>query len=159
MAVLTFGKRHITRPVHASTPATILVVDDDADMMRIAMHTLAAAGYRCRPARRALDALHQVRLARPDVIVTNLAMPDMSGVEFIGRIKRDPETAAIPVLAVTHPRWNELAQSAAAAGCDGYVGKPFQGSQLLVQVERALARSRDVAAGAGHTSGPPDLCA
>ena len=140
--------------------ATILVIDDDVDMMRIMMHTLAVAGYRALPARGGLEALRQLRATRPDLVVTDLTMSDMSGVEVIARIKRDPETGRIPVLAVTASQHDEQAQSAGLAGCDGYVGKPLHGTMLLSAVERALARSRSPYSSGGHRPDvPPDLCA
>jgi len=159
MAVFTLGKRPVTRLANAAGPR-ILVVDDDTDMMRITMHTLAGAGYRTMPARGGAEALRQVKLTRPDLVVTNLTMLDGSGVEVIERIKLDPETEAIPVLALTPCPSNDLTRSAADAGCDGFVAKPFQGTLLLREVERAITRSGSSWGPKGpRPTTPPDLCA
>jgi len=117
----------------------ILVVEDDPDIMRLLTHTLTDAGYRVIPAYGGEDALRKVKLQRPDLILTDLAMPKMSGVEIIQKIKDDPETHHIPILAVTAYVWDSLAQSAGQVGCDGFVGKPFNAKHLLREVARHLA--------------------
>lgn len=137
---------------------TVLVVDDDADMMRIMMHTLGAAGYRAIPARGGIDALRQVKTVRPDLIVIDLAMPQMSSVEVISRLKRDAVSAHIPVLAVTISERGELAISAGQAGCDGYVSKPIQRKTLLRAVEHLISQNRPPS-GPDRPDTTPDLCA
>lgn len=133
----------------------ILVVEDDPDIMRLMTHTLAGAGYQVIPAYGGEDALRKVKRQRPDLILTDLAMPKMSGVEVIQRIKDDPETRQIPVLAVTAYVWDSLAQSAGQVGCDGFVGKPFNAKHLLREVARHLAMpsERAVSAPAGRKAG------
>ena len=106
--------------------------------MRIISHTLTAAGYRVLPAYGGEDAIRKVKQHLPDLVLTDLAMPKVSGVEVIQAIKKDPETQHIPVLAVTAHVWDGIAQSAGQVGCDGYISKPFNMKQLLQEVQKHL---------------------
>lgn len=116
----------------------ILVLEDDPDIMRILLHTLKSAGYVVIPAYGGEDALKKVKTQAPDLILTDLSMPKMSGVEVIEVLKGDPDTAHIPVVAVTAYVWDGLAQSAGQVGCDGFIAKPFSTKHLLKEVEKYL---------------------
>ncbi len=118
--------------------AKILVVEDDADMMRIIVHALRAAGHVVIPAYGGEDALRKVQQQMPDLVLTDLAMPKVSGVELIQQIKKNPATQHIPCVAVTAHVWEFLAQSAGDAGCEGYLGKPFTHRQLVEFVSKHL---------------------
>jgi CheY-like chemotaxis protein len=118
--------------------AKILVVEDDPDIMRILTQTLSAAGFQVVPAYGGEDAIKKVRTHMPDLVLTDLAMPEVSGVEVIERVKQDPETQQIPVVAVTAHVWDGLAQNAGQVGCDGYLSKPFTAKQLLQEVHKFL---------------------
>lgn len=121
--------------------AKIMVVEDDPDIMRILMHTLMGEGYQVVPAYGGEDALRKVKVHKPDLVLTDLAMPKVSGVEVIHRIKSDPATKDIPVIAVTAHVWDTLAQSAGQVGCDGYISKPFNNKQLVLEVQKHLKPS------------------
>jgi CheY-like chemotaxis protein len=116
----------------------ILVVEDDQDIMRILTHTLTGAGYQVVPAYGGEDAIRKVALHKPDLVLTDLSMPKVSGVEVIEAIKSDPATQHIPVIAVTAHVWDGLAQSAGQVGCDGYISKPFTTKQIIQEVYRHL---------------------
>jgi CheY-like chemotaxis protein len=118
------------------TPAKLLVVEDEPDLLRLMVHILGTAGFTVIQAYGGEDALRKVKLHQPDLVVTDLAMPRMSGVEIIERVKRDPETQAIPCIAVTAYMWDQIASAASEAGCDGFVPKPFNGPRLLQEVTR-----------------------
>jgi len=120
----------------------ILVVEDDPDILRIMTHTLGAAGYRVVPAYGGEDALRKVRREAFDLVLTDLSMPRMSGVELIETLKRDSETTNIPVIAVTAYWMEGLGDAASDVGCDGHLLKPFRSSDLLQIVAKHLARSR-----------------
>jgi CheY-like chemotaxis protein len=116
----------------------ILVVEDDPDMMRIVTHALTAVGHQVVPAYGGEDAIRKVKAQKFDLVLTDLAMPKVSGVEVIQAIKADPKTRHIPVLAVTAHVWDGIAQSAGQVGCDGYISKPFSTKQLVQKVEKHL---------------------
>lgn len=118
--------------------AKILVVEDDPDIMRILTHALTAAGYQVVPAYGGEDAIRKVRAQKPDLVLTDLAMPKVSGVEVIESIKTDPDTQQIPVIAVTAHVWDGIAQSAGQVGCDGYISKPFNAKHVVQEVEKHL---------------------
>jgi CheY-like chemotaxis protein len=117
-------------------PAKILVVEDDPDLMRLITHTLKTAGFEVIQAYGGEDALRKVKTHAPDLILTDLAMPRMSGVEVIHQVKRDPETREIPCVAVTAFMWDHIAQSASQVGCDSFVSKPFNSVRLLQEVAK-----------------------
>jgi CheY-like chemotaxis protein len=117
-------------------PARIMVIEDDPDLMRLMVHQLDKAGFTVVQAYGGEDALRKIKLQRPDLIITDLAMPLMSGVEVIERVKRSPEGASIPCIAVTAYMWDQIAHAASQVGCDGFVGKPFNGPKLLAEVTK-----------------------
>lgn len=116
----------------------ILVIEDDPDIMRILLHTLEAAGYTVFPAYGGEDALRKLDSVQPDLVLTDLAMPNMSGVEVIEKLRQDPRTATVPIVAVTAYIWDELAKSAGQVGCDGFIAKPFSTRHLLHEVSKYL---------------------
>lgn len=116
----------------------VLVVDDEPDIVRVIKHMLNGAGYDVVPGYGAEDALRKVRRQPFDLVLTDLAMPGMSGVELIDEIRRDPETADLPIIGVTAYVWDGLGRSAGDLGCDGFVAKPFEPRALLDAVERYL---------------------
>ncbi len=121
--------------------AKILIVEDDPDIMRILMHTLTGVGHKVIPAYGGEDAMRKVKAQPFDLVLTDLAMPKVSGVEVIHAIKNDPKTQHIPVLAVTAHVWDGIAQSAGQVGCDGYISKPFSSKQLVQEVQKHLKPS------------------
>lgn len=121
--------------------ARILVVEDDPDIMRILTHALTGAGFKVIPAYGGEDAIRKVALHKPDLVLTDLSMPKVSGVEVIEAIKSDPATQHIPVIAVTAHVWDSIAQSAGQVGCDGYISKPFSSKQIVQEVYRHLKPS------------------
>ena len=117
----------------------ILILEDDPDIMRLLNRTLSAAGYEVIRAYGGEDALRKVETTLPDLVLTDLAMPKMSGVQVIQTIKQNPETAHIPVLAVTAHMWDGIALSAGQAGVDGFINKPFSSKTLLQEVSNYLS--------------------
>jgi CheY-like chemotaxis protein len=116
--------------------ARIMVVEDDVDLMRLIIHVLRSAGFHVIQTYGGADALRKVKLQKPDLVLTDLAMPGMSGVEVIEQIKGDPETRHIPCVAVTAHMWDHIAQAASQSGCDSLVPKPFNSVRLLQEVTK-----------------------
>lgn len=119
-------------------PATILVVEDQQDQMAFLTHILSEAGYRVVPAYGGDDAIRKVKAGKVDLVLTDLAMPKVTGVEVIHAIKSDPATRHIPVVAVTAHLWSGLGQSAGQVGADGFVSKPFTRARLLQEIHKRL---------------------
>jgi CheY-like chemotaxis protein len=118
--------------------ATILVVEDDPDILRILTYALTGAGFKVIPAYGGEDAIRKVALYKPNLVMTDLSMPRVSGVEVIQVIKEGPETRHIPVVAVTAHVWDPIAHAAGKAGCDGYISKPFSSRRIIQEVYRHL---------------------
>jgi two-component system cell cycle response regulator DivK len=116
----------------------ILVVEDQEDNRRIIRDLLSTRGYKLIEAQ---DGEAGVRLAkehRPDLILMDIQLPVLDGYEATRRIKADPELRAIPIVVVTSYALSGDDQKAVAAGCDGYVAKPFSPRQLLATVRKFL---------------------
>jgi CheY-like chemotaxis protein len=123
----------------------ILIVDDEPDALFILRHVLTKAGYEVVPAYGGADAVRKVQRQHFDLIVTDLAMPMVSGVEIIDRVRSDPERQRIPILAVTAYLWDNMGQCAGQAGCDAFLNKPVNARDLLREVDRQLRRPRSAA--------------
>ncbi|BFU46213.1 response regulator [Krasilnikovia sp. MM14-A1004] len=114
----------------------ILVVDDEPDLRFLLRHVLASAGHEVTDAGDGAIALACVHESPPDLVVTDMMMPVMGGVEFIRRLRADPATAAIPVLAVT-------GDLHLARGADAMLAKPWQRAELLAAVDDLFRKGRD----------------
>lgn len=118
----------------------ILIVDDEPDMTETCRRILGPAGYECLTANHAQEALSLLASERPDLLLTDLRMPEMDGMEMLGRAKEiDPQ---MPVVLLTAHATLESAVAAVKAGAFDYLAKPFSIDQLKVAVERALTRRR-----------------
>lgn len=102
----------------------ILVVEDDTDNRRIVAKVLAVEGYDVIEATDGIEALAQARSQLPDMILMDLALPNMDGWEATRQLKGDPKTRAIPVVALTAFAMRGDEEQARAAGCDDYIPKP-----------------------------------
>jgi two-component system KDP operon response regulator KdpE len=118
--------------------AKIFVVDDEQQIVRVLKRALEAAGFSVQSALSAKNALDAIQLWTPDVVITDLAMPEMDGIELCSKI-RDFSRVPIVVLSV---KGDERAKvQALDSGADDYVTKPFGMSELLARVRALLRRS------------------
>lgn len=120
--------------------ATILVVEDNAANMKLARVLLEKAGHAVLMAG---DGETGVRLAResvPDLILMDVQMPGMDGLAATGILKDDPLTQGIPIIALTAHAMKGDNEKILAAGCDGYLTKPFHYPDLLKAIDDILAR-------------------
>lgn len=118
----------------------VLVVDDDKLVRHVLAEFIARSGYRVIEACDGLDAWRQVRLERPDVIVSDLQMPRCDGAELSRRIRNHPETFDIPMLIVTG---SPDSITARGLDCDGVLAKPITAQLLVEAIERVLDRCGD----------------
>lgn len=122
--------------------ALILVVEDNPDQLRILTEMLRAAGYKTASSLGAEPGFRKAKSLKPDLILTDLAMPNVSGVQLIDQLRADPDTQEIPIVAVTAFVWDNIAQAAGNAGADGFIGKPYTRARLIDEVQKHLARTR-----------------
>jgi two-component system cell cycle response regulator DivK len=112
----------------------ILIVEDTPDNRQIMRDLLSSAGYELIEAIDGAAGVVAAVAHLPDLILMDIQLPVLDGYEATRRIKANPETAGIPVIAVTSYALNGDEAKAHAAGCDGYVPKPFSPRQLLAKV-------------------------
>ncbi len=114
---------------------TVLIVDDDPDIRSLLRAALAGEGYGVRVAANGVEALADLDHERPDLILLDLMMPVMDGVQFYERFRaRENGGARVPVVLIS--AGHGLSQTAHAMGTDGYVPKPFDLDRLLDEVAR-----------------------
>jgi two-component system, cell cycle response regulator DivK len=117
----------------------ILVVEDQEDNRRILRDLFANAGYELIEAESGEEALTALTVRLPDLILMDIQLPIMDGYETTRRIRADPESKAIPILAVTSYALVGDEDKALAAGCNDYVTKPYSPRALLAKVQQHLA--------------------
>lgn len=108
----------------------ILIVDDNAANLKLARVLLSGEGYEVRTAGDAEQALELLESFRPRVILMDLQLPGMDGLELTRRLKADPTRRDIAVIALTAYAMKGDEEKARAAGCDGYVTKPIDTEEL-----------------------------
>jgi len=118
----------------------ILVVDDNELNRRLLEFVLAASSYQVRSVGTASAAIEAIRAKQPRVILMDIQLPGMSGLELTRLLKADPETREIAIIAVTAYAMKGDHEKARDAGCDGYVTKPIDRDQLREIVGRHFAR-------------------
>jgi len=116
----------------------ILLVEDNEVNRRLAGFLLRSHGYHVREATTALEAFEMLKHDRPDLIVMDIQLPGMDGLEITKKLKEQPATADIPVIAVTSYAMKGDREKALAAGCDDFDTKPVELERLLGKI-RALA--------------------
>lgn len=121
----------------------VLVVEDNPANMKLAVLVLEQAGYRVLQAGDAADGLATARSESPDLILMDIQLPGMDGLAATRELKADPATCGIPVIALTAYAMKGDDEKMRAAGCDGYLAKPFHYPDLLAAVALHLKREPD----------------
>lgn len=131
---------------------TVLVVDDDDDVQRILPEALTGAGYRVMQARNGVVGLELARNGQPNLIIMDADMPVLGGGDAARLLKRDPQTAAIPVLAFTASSVAASLRQELLDLSDGVLPKPSTPTEVLEVVERWIGPARGPAPGGGESS-------
>lgn len=109
---------------------SILVVDDERGFCDVVTVILESQGYQVQQAHHANDALGLLDETTPDLILTDMMMPEMDGVGLIKRLRETPKWANIPVVVISAYSEPEVQENAFAAGATGFISKPFSASEL-----------------------------
>lgn len=120
---------------------TILLVEDHPDSAEMAQILLKALGYGVCIATNGRDALEKAYAVKPDLILLDIVLPLLSGIEVAQRLKADPHTCTIPILALTAKAMPGDRERCLESGCDSYLSKPFMPQQLKAEIKRLLIPS------------------
>ncbi len=116
---------------HAETPASVLVVDDSLSARRSLAQFAEDTGYHVLTARDGLEAVPLIEEQRPDILLVDLEMPRMNGLELARHVRARETTATLPIIMITSRSTGKHRQEARAAGVDVYLTKPFSEDELL----------------------------
>ncbi len=116
----------------------ILVVDDEPQITRVLKTTLSSQGYGVRTASDGEDALRQLKTWSPDLIITDLRMPNMDGLDLCRRVRTE---SRLPIIVLSVKGEETIKVEALDAGADDYITKPFSTNELLARVRAALRRA------------------
>jgi len=116
----------------------VLIVDDNAMNITLAQVVLSADGWDVESASDADEALRQISAFGPDLILMDIQLPGMDGLELAGRVKADPATQHIVIVAFTAYAMRGDEEKMRAAGCEGYVSKPINVNQFSAQIRSML---------------------
>lgn len=125
----------------ASSPRTILIVEDNDLNLKLFRDLLEANGFRTLQAKEGMEGLRLTQEHRPDLILMDIQLPEISGLEITRMIKADPELRHIPVLAVTAFAMKGDEEKIREGGCDGYIAKPISVMTFLQTVQSFLPQS------------------
>ncbi|MCG3209632.1 MAG: Regulator of RpoS [Anaerolineae bacterium] len=122
----------------------ILIVDDDTVTLKLASHVFEKAGYEVFTASHGSEGLQKVENLQPALIILDVMMPDMSGLEVCERLRANPATAWLPIILLSAKTAVDDKLDGFQAGADDYVAKPVSHKELLARAGALLARSRRV---------------
>jgi CheY-like chemotaxis protein len=118
----------------------ILIVDDNATNLKLVAYLMRANGYTVETALDAESAIEAIRANHPDVILMDIQLPGIDGLELTRRLKADPTTRDIVIVAVTAYAMKGDQAKALAAGCDDYITKPIDTRTLPDTIAKHLAK-------------------
>ena len=113
---------------------TVLIVEDNELNMKLFHDLLEAHGYQTIETRNGIEALDLARKHKPDLIIMDIQLPHVSGLELIGQVKADPALRAVPIMAVTAYAGKGDEEQIRAAGAEAYVSKPISVIRFIESV-------------------------
>lgn len=125
---------------------TVLIIEDERNIVELVKYNLEAAGFRVLTAARGDTGLETARKQKPDLIVLDLMLPEIDGLEICKILKRNDPTANIPILMLTAKSQETDKIVGLELGADDYVTKPFSPKELVARVKAILRRGREQAA-------------
>lgn len=117
---------------------SILLVDDNELNLKLAQQILVASGYEVRTAVQGEQAIEMASARRPDLILLDIRLPDMDGLEVLRQLRALSAIKAVPIVAMTAQAMPDEIQRFVAAGCDGYIQKPISLQTFRAEVQAHL---------------------
>jgi diguanylate cyclase (GGDEF)-like protein len=130
------------KPVQATSP-TILVADDEPVNRTLLERLLEREGYRVLAARNGSEAVEQARISLPDLVLLDVMMPEMDGLDACRLIKENETTRDIPIIFLSARDETEMKVSGLSLGADDYISKPFEAEELIARVHVAIRLKRE----------------
>ena len=121
---------------------SVLVVEDNPANMELAVDLLEVGGFRTLQAATAEEGIHMARTERPSLILMDTGLPGMDGLQATRLLKQDPQTASIPVIALTAQAMEGDREKTLAAGCLGYITKPIDTRTFAQTITLFLSAQR-----------------
>jgi PAS domain S-box-containing protein len=122
--------------------ARVLIADDNADMREYLTNLLTNSGYHAVATANGHDALEAIRAELPDLVISDVMMPGMDGLQLVAELRAEPRTAAVPVLLLSARAGQEASIEGLQAGADDYLVKPFAAAELLARVRANIEMAR-----------------
>jgi len=122
---------------------TLLVVEDEQDILNLLSYNLENAGYLVHKAENGTQGVVKARQHNPDLILLDLMLPDLDGIEVCRRLRQDPNTRDIPIIMLTAKSGDEDIVHGLEVGADDYVTKPFSPKVLEARIRNVLRRGRE----------------
>lgn len=131
-------------PASAKSGARVLIADDNSDL-RTFLASLLAPHYEVEAVADGREALAAIRARKPDLVLSDVMMPNLDGLGLVSALREDPETRTLPVILLSARAGQEASLEGLSAGADDYLAKPFTSQELLARVRTHLtmARARD----------------
>ena len=120
--------------------AVVLVVEDDPVILRLLEVNFELEGFEVLSAHDGAEGIEMARDQRPDLVISDIMMPNLSGIELVEQLKGDAETASIPIILLSAKAQSADVKAGMEAGADDYITKPFEPLELVDRVQALLAR-------------------
>ena len=127
---------------HTPRPQRVLIAEDNDDLRQMWWLWLTFFGFSVECARNGLEAVGKALASRPDLVLMDLWMPALNGLEATARLRSEPETSTVPVLAMSADISASAADAARQAGCAAFLPKPLLPDELLAHLRAAFAERR-----------------
>jgi two-component system phosphate regulon response regulator PhoB len=122
----------------------ILIVEDEPDIVELLVYNLDQAGFKTEAVFNGADALDRVKVQAPDLVLLDLLLPEVDGLEVCRTLKRDPETASIPIIMLTAKGEAIDRIVGLELGADDYITKPFSPREVMLRIRAVLRRAPNV---------------
>ena len=132
----------MTASVPEAEPPTVLVVDDEEDLLSLLEYNLKQEGFGVALARNGVEAMEQTRAHAPDLIILDIMMPKMDGIEVCQKLRKDAHLRTIPIMMLTARNEEEDKVEGLDVGADIYLGKPVSVSVIVSQAKALLRSAR-----------------